>query len=647
MNARALARRWFGMLLCLFAMLLTGCSGCSSEEMARLSAAQGEVQRDYEAKVQQWEATQIGATFDFGDGLRTQSEATATVTFDDGALMNLDPETTVRFLRTAPDSNDKGIDVETGRAIVEAGATELRLQTQMGVAVLSPGTVAQLGKGEKGIRFLVTVGQARLEGDDKTIELEPGRGLEIGLGMAILDEFGPAVEQEKAPTPEATVAKPEPVEDLPIVATVDGNGVTIKKPGSKTFERLKPGQHTLEPGSQIKLGKSDSTTVARGKTKASLSGPGTYEIVGDGPHIVEPVAGNMTLTADGRDVSAEIPGGKVTALGSDGLSIGDIRIVQGRSATVRARVGKLRIEVGDERSTLNAGESAVVQNGKTSISGRGPDFFDLSTGAGGSLLVHDPSPPTAINVRFGKQCPHLGILERLGGANAVASSVGSGSANLKFDKGAHRYRVRCLSEEGKLGAPVASGRITVYRDAGTAALPRKAPATLVNTDGRSYTVLYQNLLPSITVRWPNAPKANSYSLRVTSGGKTQTLSAKSASFSFQSGQLKEGQHVFQFKSSEGRKSRPSTATIRFDNAAPKASIKTPVNGSFGAGQSVHVSGIALPGWEVSAQGQPVTMDGEQRFAGSATAGPRGLVLQFSHPKRGVHHYLRRASGATQ
>jgi hypothetical protein len=60
-----------------------------------------------------------------------------------------------------------------------------------------------------------------------------------------------------------------------------------------------------------------------------------------------------------------------------------------------------------------------------------------------------------------------------------------------------------------------------------------------------------------------------------------------------------------------------------------------------------VSGIALPGWDVRAQGEPLRMDSEQRFSGSVTSGPRGLVLQFSHPQRGVHHYLRRAAGITR
>jgi hypothetical protein len=120
--------------------------------------------------------------------------------------------------------------------------------------------------------------------------------------------------------------------------------------------------------------------------------------------------------------------------------------------------------------------------------------------------------------------------------------------------------------------------VTVLADSGTSALPNRAPGNVVNTDGREYTLLYQNLLPSVTVRWPGAPKAESYTLVVTSGGTSKRLSASSASLAFASGKLSEGAHSFQWRTSGGRKSRTSKATIRFDNAAPKASISSPANG---------------------------------------------------------------------
>jgi hypothetical protein len=613
--------------------------------MAALAAANGDVVRDHKQTVQQWQPAAVGAEFEFGDAVRTMDQATGEVKFNDGARMKLDPSTTVRFMRFAPDAKQVGIDVESGQAVLEAGDSELRMHTRVGLAILQPGTTAHVGKGKQGIRFFVSVGLARLESDGApAVDVRAGHGVEIGIGMAILDTFEAKPEPSEAPTiaePEAPKVDPS---NLPIVAKVSGRSVSIRKPGSKRFEPLPEGEHVVEPGTQLKLTAKDTTTVTRGTTQAGLAGPGTYLVVGEGPQIINPVSGSITLSADGHDVSIELPGGKVTALGSHGLSVGDVHVGTRRDVSIKARAGRLQLDVGKETSMLSAGETASISGGKVIVQGRGPDFADLATPAGGSLVIHDPSPPSAVGVQFAKNCPHLGILERVSGSRVLASSVGSGTATLRFDAGRHKYQLRCLSKAGELGGVAAQGGITVYRDGGTSALPSKAPSTLVNTDGRSYTVLYQNLLPSISVRWPNAPPAPSYTLTVKTGGSTKTTSVNSASFAFPSGKLKEGTHTMQFSSSQGRSSRMSTVTIRFDNAAPKASIKTPVDGSFAGGQSVNVSGIALPGWTVSAQGQALRMDSQHRFNSSVGTGGRSLVLQFAHPTRGTHHYLRRASG---
>jgi hypothetical protein len=483
---------------------------------------------------------------------------------------------------------------------------------------------------------------ATLEGNGNRIELSEGQGVEVGLGMAIVDRFGnePTPEPETEPEPEPTA---KPLETFPILIDVGGASVRIKRPGSKRVEPLAKGEHTVEPGSEITLGTKDTANVKRGDATASLAGPGKYLVVGEGPRVVEPISGSMRISADGNDVAVDIPGGRVVALGSQGPAAGDISRSRGGAIDVRARVGKLRVEVGDDKQVLNAGQAAHVKRGKLTVSGRGPGFADIAISAGNSILVHDPNPPLAVGITA-TGCEHISVVERTKGGRVVGSAVGRASANLRFDAGRWGYRVRCLSETGALGAPTKKGSVTVYRDAGTRALPRKAPATGINADGRTYTVLYQNLLPAITVRWPNAPPAPSYKLSVTGPSGSKTLTSKTASYSFAAGKLKEGKHTFKFTSSMGRSSRSSRAVIRFDNAAPKGSISSPSEGGFAPNASVKVSGIALPGWSVVAQGTKLQMDSEQRFSQSVAAGPRGLVLRFSHPSRGTHHYLRRAAG---
>jgi hypothetical protein len=622
---------------------LTGCSRCSSTPMATLTEKAGAIDRDFQASIEQWRSAELGADFELGDGVKTREAATGTITFDDGALLRLEPETTVRFLATEPKSGEKSIDIQTGAATLEAGDSAIRVRTQLGVAVLDRGSVARLSRSDRGLRILVSVGMATLETKDGPQDLRPGQGVEVGIGMAILERFdeSPPVEAELAPT------APVVDEPVPKAVTVDltGRGASVKRAEGGSFTPLAEGEHTLQPGAQLKLSRGDAASVRRGKASAELSGPGTFVVVEDPKHLVEPVLGTVTLRAENKDVSMEIPGGTLTALGSRELSIAEVQVEQGR-VRLWVRAGKLRVELKDGSSTLDAGESGDIQRGKLTIGGRGLNYFDLSVTAGGSLLVHDPAPPTAIAIEFGDHCPGAGIVERRGDRGA-ASASGQGQASLAFERGRHTYQLFCISPDGKRGAPKAKGSITILADAGTMALPTKAPSTTVNTDGRDYTVLYQNLLPQVTVRWPNAPEASSYALVVTSSGKTQRVSAGSASHSFSPGQLGEGAHSFQWMTSSGRKSRPSRATIRFDNAAPKASIVSPVNGSFQPGASVAVSGIALPGWQVRARGEALHMDGQQRFSGMVQSGPRGLVLTFTHPERGVHYYVRRASGISR
>jgi hypothetical protein len=55
--------------------------------------------------------------------------------------------------------------------------------------------------------------------------------------------------------------------------------------------------------------------------------------------------------------------------------------------------------------------------------------------------------------------------------------------------------------------------------------------------------------------------------------------------------------------------------------------------------------MALPGWNVSVAGKELAQDKQQRFSAEVKApgDVRGLLIRFSHPQRGVHHYLRRSS----
>jgi hypothetical protein len=326
----------------------------------------------------------------------------------------------------------------------------------------------------------------------------------------------------------------------------------------------------------------------------------------------------------------------------------------GATATVRVKAdgtkvavsaGTVHLNAQGSSEDLHAGqEGSIAPKGETEVFGRGPGYVDFSARGGDSFAVHDPSPPTAIGFGVGGACPGEAVIELKG--KSPTRSSGSGTVSILVSAGSHKYEVHCTNAGGVDPHAAMTGTVAVMRDGGTARLPRTAPATLVDADGRTYTVLYQNLLPKITVRWPSAPQGSSYTLNVSSpGGTNATYSSGTPSYSFASGALREGVHRLSFQAGPLH-SKETSVEIKFDNASPTATITSPGNGSFSPGGSVLVSGIAMEGWKVYAGGKELTLDAAQRFS-AETAVPgseRALAIEFVNPRRGVHYYLRRTSG---
>jgi hypothetical protein len=273
----------------------------------------------------------------------------------------------------------------------------------------------------------------------------------------------------------------------------------------------------------------------------------------------------------------------------------------------------------------------------------GLERVDLSIAAGDSIIIHDPRPPTAVGVLAGGRCSGSALLSVEQNRGRRDERVGQGRIGVALASGAHRYVVHCLDEGGSRGDKIGQGTISVVADAGLRRLASSAPLTNVDADGRRYTVLYQSLQPRIAIQWPNAAPASSYVLTVSSAHGTKTLTASSPHFSFASGSLAEGQHSFSIQGG-GRRSRETTVVIRFDNAAPAASIASPADGSFARGSSVLVSGTAQPGSVVTVGGETLPQDAQNRFSMAVNApSDQALAIRFIQPQRGVHYYLRRSA----
>ena len=341
--------------------------------------------------------------------------------------------------------------------------------------------------------------------------------------------------------------------------------------------------------------------------------------------------------------SAELDGNAAPVHAGESLEIGIGRAVidpAASAAPTAASPGSAAPSAAEpEPEAELADADASVGDGKGKaerVRSRGPEAIDLAASAGESLLIHDPRPPTAIGFSTAK-CAGSAVIEV--GARKI-ETVGEGSVHASFPAGVNHYRVLCLTDD----KPIARGTVSVLRDAGNRRLPTSPPATRVDTDGRRYTVLYQNLLPQMSVRWPGAPPSGPFALSVRSGGGVQRFTSAAPSYSFVAGALHEGSHELWFEA-PGARSQNTVVVVQFDNAAPTASITAPANGSFALGASVAISGTALPGWSVSVGGQDLAQDAQHRFSGQAqtSAGLRALAIRFESPQRGTQYYLRRGA----
>jgi hypothetical protein len=519
-----------------------------------------------------------------------------------------------------------GIDVQTGEAVIQVGKGDLALRTHIGRATLLAGSEITLTRDGEGLAFAVQLG--RLEFEDaqgKQHALLKGDRVRLGIGMAELAEL----------------AETSPLHVGPISLTVRGPGTRAKRRGSNSFEELASGDHALGEGTELRLGKEARALLKRGRDQAELSGEGVY-VVAVGDVLLDAQRGQATLVSHDRDVVVRVPGGMITVRSGDGQA----RLqLSARDGALEVLAGKVSTNIHGNQEELVEGDlrSWATELQREGASDEGltpqPDYFNMSVPVGESFVLHAPELPVSAAFDVGSRCPGEAEIEVVG---AGQRTRGKARVNVLLPARGRGYNVRCINERGTAGRVVARGTLRVLLDAGTRKLPPTPPTSQADADGRTYTVYYSNQAPAVRIRWPNAPSATSYTLSV--DGREQTVSAPEHVFS--SGALRDGVHEVSFRAGT-RGSRTTYIDVRFDNNAPTASVEAPPNRGFTTGQPVQVAGVSLPAWKVSLEGGTVEREADGRFKGSVVPGAEhpDVVVRLSHPRLGIHYYLRRAGSS--
>jgi hypothetical protein len=268
----------------------------------------------------------------------------------------------------------------------------------------------------------------------------------------------------------------------------------------------------------------------------------------------------------------------------------------------------------------------------------------------GSVTIHDPAGPTDVRTLV-TYCAADAVWEFDAGTGRYdALRVrGTGELRAHVPTGNFRHRVRCV-HDGRLAAPAhGSGRLQVLRDAAVRPLPIKPVSITADADGRRYTVSYQNRLPVITLRWPDAPKAAAYKLQVAPERDAAfSVQAKQPSVTLPPERLGEGLHHFTFEADSVR-SETGLLDVTFDYRARTAYLTTPLEGQRPSSHEggVRVAGGTLLGSNVSVQGAALPLDSQGRFAGEVAlpSGSTSVAVRVVHPTTGIHYYVRHIPAA--
>ncbi|HVZ32048.1 MAG TPA: hypothetical protein VG963_06475, partial [Polyangiaceae bacterium] len=418
-----------------------------------------------------------------------------------------------------------------------------------------------------------------------------------------------------------------------ISARVHGRGASVHT--DRGWAPLAEGTQQLQPGAELLLERKTTVDLERGNERARLETNGAYHVAPREGVLVAAMRGAVTAGGPG-EVRIDVPGGSIV-VPSDGratVSLG----AHGTWLDVQSR--DVMVEANGQREQIRPGQRASIDgDGALSVQGRGLDHADVEVAVGESLVIHDPSPPTAVRFAFANRCHELGVLELSHGAKGEFA-VGESAVALQVPRGMSHYRLSCGADRSQV---VQSGTLTVLADDGSRKVAARAPVTKIIADGHRYTVLYQNRLPVISLSWPGAPSSDGLRLQHEFGSEKETLAVTGPEYTFPSGKLREGHHEFYFEGG-GKVSRHTHVDIQFDNAAPTATLDGPGLVAAAPGQALTVSGIAVPGWDVLVAGQRPSKDAQGRFSAAVTwpADTRALAVRLSQADRGTHVYLRRA-----
>jgi hypothetical protein len=365
----------------------------------------------------------------------------------------------------------------------------------------------------------------------------------------------------------------------------------------------------------------------------------------------ELMVGQASLTGADAALVTLVPGdGLSIAIGGSVLERYHIQLGASEVETIEASDPDKSTAAADEDSPAEpAGAGSPGNEAAVAPTSNG---IDVTISAGETATVHSEGRAAAlVRFRLPVDCPaSTAILRGLPrDPRKTLTTADAGFVSARLPPGYFAYRLICA------GRQRARGTLTIRSDTGLATLPRRPPRNRLDADGRRYTVLFQNLLPTFELSWPHAPTATTYVLHVQTRGRAHTWPSSAPALELRPGAVAEGEHTWWWSTADGRRSATTTLTLKFDNAALAAEIQSPrpqqaglpdpISGSVPA--ALEVAGTTLPGSRVTVDDVGLPLDAQGRFRAEIplpAADRRALAIRIEHRRTGVHYYLRRLAG---
>lgn len=437
-----------------------------------------------------------------------------------------------------------------------------------------------------------------------------------------------------------------------------GGGIELRPRTTVRFSAARPGTNApsvrIEQG-EVQLQAETPLSISTGSGTVRVEAGGRVRLRADGAVLrVSVEIGRAVVERDGAE-SAALTAGTNAEISNERSEVVPETVIRvqregGVDASAIATTVSAEIDASEfarDASELGGDEalldSAIANSATRDNESVGTAFVsapaDLTVSAGESASVHAPALPVRARLDLSARCPS-GAQVSTSIRGALSETHAYRATTVELPAGVHSIRVRCDGSR-------TTSRVVLDVDnaSGAAALPSRPATNDVELDGHNYTVLYQNLLPILRVRWPGAPTSSEgYALTVRDGrGREITTEAAAPTITLSSGQVRDGTARLSMRAKSGGARSPETSvTVQFDNDANTAQIRAPRPGTALSG-TVEIEGTALEGSTVTAGGRELPLDSQRRFQGEVTIGAdAALVIMIRHRTSGTHYYVRRS-----